>query len=144
MNEILNSIFDDDSLSAIKNVQNQSKTSTEEHIEQKKEHEVTAMDQELKNSQLQDVETKLQNKIHEQASRISTIIASHNQLIKEFNQLAEKVNRIEARMIHSESVTSTPAQKSEEKPKPDQQTSAGEGLNPDDFSVEKHFYYGNK
>jgi uncharacterized protein (DUF3084 family) len=150
MNQILNNIFDDESIEAIKNADNngsgprttpmpEETRQTEQEIPQMTQEKVSSEDTSL-------LKRQFENKMQEQANRITTLINSQNQMIKEFNDLQAVVKQLQARPVAvAPQVNSAPVDAPKAEPAKDpnkQQNGAGAGLNPEEFSVEKHFYYG--
>lgn len=158
MNEMLNNIFDDDSLEAIRNANTISPSP--EYFQKKHEEEVNyekpsidsiqeesieeteKMNLEYKEeiNNLKKVNKDLQLKLEAQKELLSKVVSSQNEMIKELNSLKEHLNKPSLQTVQESKSEEKIEQKIEEK----QQTSQGEGLNPDDFKVENIFYYGNK
>jgi predicted nuclease with TOPRIM domain len=148
MNQILNNIFDDESIEAIKNADNngsgpRTTPMPDEVIEMEQEIPQT-MQETTSSEDTSLLKRQLETKIQEQANRITTLINSQNQMIKEFNDVLAEVKRLKARPVSvAPQVNSAPASAPEPVKDPNkQQNGAAEGLNPEEFSVEKHFYYG--
>jgi len=145
MNQILNNIFDDESIEAIK----RANSSSSGQRESSKSAENKTMEQHKPSDDFNLIKRQLESKIQEQANRITVLINSQNQMIKEFNELQAIVKTLKAKI--AQTTTSAPMQTqtaqhqtTSSEPKKDtvQQNGAGAGLNPEEFSVEKHFYFG--
>jgi len=153
MNDVLNNIFDDASLEAIRNASNISPSPEKFH-----ENRVRCEIKTENNLKMTDENRDLRIKIEAQKEIIRKIIANQNQMVKEFNELCEKVKVLEESKLQYEaelkrtvdSTTCSPKQNETvsqdnfEKKEEKQQTGNGDGLNPDDFKVENIFYCGNK
>ena len=160
MNDVLNNIFDEESLSAIKNADKI--CPSPETLSKRKEISYEEVKTAPVNNSVnninydQDKVTRLENdnrelkiKVEAQKELIHKIIESQNQMIKEINLMQEKLIKLENRKLdgtidtnQTNNTEQKPANENKENQK--QQTGAGEGLNPDDFSVEDIFYMGNK
>ena len=155
MNEFLNNVFTAESVEAIKNAHTISPSPEQKEEVKYNELKVEHAENEAiptqktespqMNQDMQQVEQRLLQKVDEQGKRISLLINSQNEMIKEFNALCEKVKQIEQRRPEAgQQAESSAPQAPAEKPKGSQQTGAGEGLNHKDYSVEDIFYFGNK
>ena len=90
---------------------------------------------------------ELEEKLKHQNGVLNRVIKSQNEMIKELNQMQEKMQEIASKPVVQAAEPSAPAQQELPAPKKEekkQQNGACDGLNPDDFSVEKTFYFGNK
>lgn len=148
MNGVLNNIFDEEALNAIRNADKicpspeslQAKhEEVVEYVEVKAEPAKTEINYDMdKIDRILSENRDLKIKVETQKELIHKIIESQNQMIKEINKMQEKLAAYDqiANQVHK--VQSEVPKKEE----PKQQTGAGEGLNPDDFSVENIFYAG--
>lgn len=163
MNEFLNNVFTAESVEAIRNAHSISPSPEQKEEIKYKNVKMTETNEEtgevtqsvqtktpvtagIQKEELHQLERRLMEKIQEQSERISVIINSQNQMIKELNELQSKAAKAQFQVTESPQVQNTPSQepvKTEPK-KESQQTGAGEGLNPQDYSVEDIFYFGNK
>lgn len=158
INEQLRNVFDADSISAIRNAgtitppPEKIHAQKTEEAEEPKESERSSDDNNSINNNnnnnsdnmKKEIEA-LQKYISEQENRITILINSQNELIKEFNKLEKEIKEIKNR---PQSIPeSKPETKKEEKltvSEEKQQTGAGEGLKNEEYSVEKFFYFGKK
>lgn len=156
MNEALNNIFDDESLEAIRNAdkinprpeirQEQENFTSEKpsKIEVQAENVAESSDMKRRIERLEKENQDLKIKVTAQKELIHKIIESQNTMIKELNDIYERIHELENRKPAIQASSPTPTKQEAPKQENDQQTSAGEGLNPNDFAVEKIFYTGNK
>lgn len=153
MNSDLNNIFDEDSLNAIRNADKISPSP--ESLQAKKENVTETVEyQEIKAEPTKDKvnydmdkidriiseNRDLKIKVEAQKELIHKIIESQNQMIKEINRMQTRLAEYEEAAKKVPEVKK--AVQEEIKKEESQQTGAGEGLNPDDFSVENIFYMG--
>lgn len=174
MNQFLNNVLTAESVQAIKNAYRITPSPEQRaglnnvevvyEMETKPEPQVqkssVEIDGGISHEALKDLESKFAKEITKQSERISVIINSQNQMIKELNAMQEKLlellqfkveisNKL-SESVRSEVIQSATVPKSDNSSIPSsntdqkEQTSAGEGLNPNDYCVENIFYFGNK
>lgn len=152
MNEALKNIFDDKSMSAIANAAEIAPCPNPEDLikEQKQQKQKTEMSSEPQVVYNTDEIEDLKELVNHQSRVLNRVIASQNEMIKELSTLRESASKPQAVVVETEEkpveevvIEEQPAPKPK-KEAPKQQNGACEGLNPDDFCVEKCFYFGNK
>lgn len=151
INKHLKNVFDEKSVAAIRNVNNITPSPEVIHqkkmpLEEKREQQEESDDQQKIVQDSAELKA-LRTYIDEQEKRISVLIDSQNQLIAEFNKLEAQVKELAKKPIVQVANIDSHKNNSEEKltvSKEKQQTGAGEGLNKEEYSVEKFFYFGRK
>jgi hypothetical protein len=135
MNDALKNIFDQDSMNAILNAEQIIPTQKTA----KRVGNIVYNDKIEEPEYIKEVEYVENEKIKEMQETLDSHANLIDKLIESQNELIKEINELKKRPVEKEVVVE---KKSQDKPK--QQNSTGNGLNPDDFSVEKTFYFGNK
>ncbi len=161
MNEILNNIFDEESIAAIRNA---SRISPNPETFYKKDEikveyaSVTPASIVNENSELTKAVINLQKENRELKLKVETQRELIHKIIQSQNEMISEINKIQSQMVMMSSKQSSQNNSSQfavpennrvsenrgSSEAPKQQTSMGSSLNPDDFKVENIFYFGNK